>query len=125
MGENKTEESAFQSARVEILWKPFPVPLPFALAAQESQQVSAAIPPDPIRHQHLYPLASRRPPHPQAHPVQKSIDIAVAHPGLMKLPHRLVQTPRKLGHGLRTYRLARDGGPHPPYLPGADPAQNL
>src|SRR2546429_9936753 len=53
VGENQTERSAFQSASVEILQQGFPVRLTFALTAQKSQQVTAAIAPDPVRHQHL------------------------------------------------------------------------
>src|SRR2546428_4236015 len=98
IGENETERSAFQSASVEILQQGFPVRLTFALAAQESQQVTAAIAPNPVRHQHLYLLASRRPPHPQAHSVKKQIDIVVAQSCLMKLAHCLVQIPRQLRH---------------------------
>ena len=70
--------------------------LAFALAAQESQQVTAAIAPDAIRHQHLHLFASRGSPHSQAHSIQKQIGIIVFQSCLMKLAHRLVQIPRQL-----------------------------
>src|ERR1700719_207887 len=123
VGENQAERSAFQTAPVEIFEQPLPVGLAFPLAAQKGQQVPAAIPPDPIGHQHLHLLASRRSPHPQTHPVQKQIDIVVAEPGLMKLAHRFIQIARQLRHRLRTYRLSRDGRHHPSYLPGRDASQ--
>src|SRR5438445_5350797 len=78
---------------------------------------------DPVGDQHLHLLASRRPPHPQAHSVQKEIDVVVTQPRLMKLAHRLVQIPRQLRHRLRAHRLSRDGGHYPSHLPGRDAAQ--
>ncbi len=53
VGENQTERSAFQSATVEIPQQGFPIRLTFALTAQESQQVTAAIAPNAVSHQHL------------------------------------------------------------------------
>src|SRR5438309_1133850 len=123
VGENQTQCSAFQSASVEILQQGFPVRLPFALATQESQQVTAAVAPDAIRHQHLDLLASRRPSHPQAHSVQKKVGVVVVQPRLMKLAYRFIQIPRQLRYRLRAYGLASDGGHHSPHLPGRDPAQ--
>src|SRR5216684_1668008 len=84
IGENQAQRSAFQSTSVEVFQQPFPVGLAFALAAQESQQVPTAITEDAVGHQHLDLLASRWSPHPQAHAIEKEIDIVVAQPRLMK-----------------------------------------
>src|SRR5213594_4222783 len=83
----------------------------------------AAIPPDPIRHQHLHLLASRRSPHPQAHAIEKEIDIVIAQPRPMKLAHRFIQIPCQLRHRLRAYRLSGEGRHHPTHLPRADSTQ--
>ena len=90
VGENQTQRSAFESPPVQILQECLPIGLTLALATQESQQMPAAIAPDAIRHQHLHSFAARRSPHPQAHSIQKQIDVVVAQPRLMKLAHRSV-----------------------------------
>ena len=69
---------------VKILEQAFPVRLAFALAAQKRQQVTRAVAPHSVSHQHVHVLAPRRTPHPQAHSVQKQIGVVVAQPPLMK-----------------------------------------
>src|SRR5256886_1451918 len=56
---------AFQPAAIQILEQAFPVGLTLSLTAQKRQQVTPAIAPHAVSHQHLYPLASRWTPHPQ------------------------------------------------------------
>src|SRR5439155_268325 len=56
---------AFQPAAIQILEQAFPVGLSLSLTAQKRQQVTPAIAPHAVSHQHLYPLASRWTPHPQ------------------------------------------------------------
>jgi hypothetical protein len=51
---------------------------------------------------------SPRPPHPQAHPIEKQV--VIAQPCPMKLAHRPVQIAGQLGHRLRTYRFPGDRG---------------
>src|SRR5438094_6022986 len=50
---------AFQPAAIQILEQAFPVGLTLSLTAQKRQQVTPAIAPHAVSHQHLYPLASR------------------------------------------------------------------
>src|SRR5437016_10206566 len=49
---------AFQPAAIQILEQAFPVGLTLSLTAQKRQQVTPAIAPHAVSHQHLYPLAS-------------------------------------------------------------------
>src|SRR5271165_6002386 len=85
VGDDQREVPALQPAPVQILQQSLPVRLTLSLAAQESQQMAGAVAPHPIGHQHLYPLASPRTPHPQAHTIQKQVRILVAQLGLVKL----------------------------------------
>src|SRR5207245_9488 len=57
---------AFQPAAIQILEQAFPVGLTLSLTAQKRQQVTPAIAPHAVSHQHLYPLPSRWPPPPPA-----------------------------------------------------------
>src|SRR5207249_3801288 len=75
---------AFQPAAIQILEQAFPVGLTLSLTAQKRQQVTPAIAPHAVSHQHLYPLASRWTPHPQAHSIQEQVSIVIAQLGLVK-----------------------------------------
>src|SRR2546429_5646909 len=70
---------AFQPAAIQILEQAFPVGLTLSLTAQKRQQVTPAIAPHAVSHQHLYPLASRWTPHPQAHSDRKSTRLNSSH----------------------------------------------
>jgi hypothetical protein len=120
VGNDQSQGFALQPAPVQILEQGFPVRLALALAAQKRQQVTGAVAAHPIGHQHLHPLAPRRTPHPQTHPIQKQVGIVIGEPGGMELAHRLVQIPRQLGNRLRAHRFSGQRGHHPPHLPGAD-----
>src|SRR2546430_7148702 len=92
-------------------------------SAQNRQQVTPAIAPHAVSHQHLYPLASRWTPHPQAHSIQEQVSIVIAQLGLVKLANRLVQIAGQFRDRLRAHHFAGQGGHYPPHLPRADPAQ--
>src|SRR6266853_1340017 len=79
--------------------------------------------PHAVSHQHLYPLASRWTPHPQAHSIQEQVSIVIAQLGLVKLANRLVQIAGQFRDRLRAHHFAGQGGHYPPHLPRADPAQ--
>src|SRR5204863_10055279 len=79
--------------------------------------------PHAVSHQHLYPLASRWTPHPQAHSIQEQVSIVIAYLGLVKLANRLVQIAGQFRDRLRAHHFAGQGGHYPPHLPRADPAQ--
>src|SRR5215469_6996528 len=83
VGENQLQGSAFQSAPVQISQQLLPVRRTFPLAAQKGQQVPAPVLANAVGDQHLHLLASRRPPHPQTHPVDKQVNIVIAQPRLM------------------------------------------
>src|SRR5439155_574202 len=95
---------AFQSAAIQILEQAFPVGLTLSLTAQKRQQVTPALAPHAVSHQHLYPLASRWTPHPHAHSIQEQVSIVIAQLGLSKLANRLVQLPRQCRDRLRAHR---------------------
>src|SRR5438876_135589 len=114
---------AFQPAAIQILEQAFPVGLTLSLTAQKRQQVTPAIAPHALSHQHLYPLASRWTPHPQAHSIQEQVSIVIAQLGLVKLANRLVQLAGQFRDRLRAHHFAGQGGHYPPHLPRADPAQ--
>src|SRR5436189_3862879 len=114
---------AFQPAAIQILEQAFPVGLTLSLTAQKRQQVTPAIAPHAVSHQHLYPLASRWTPHPQAHSIQEQVSIVIAQLGLVKLANRLVQIAGQFRDRLRAHHFAGQGGHYPPHLPRADPAQ--
>src|SRR5438093_687612 len=116
---------AFQPAAIQILEQAFPVGLTLSLTAQKRQQVTPAIAPHAVSHQHLYPLASRWTPHPQAHSIQEQVSIVIAQLGLVKLANRLVQIAGQFRDRLRAHHFAGQGGHYPPHLPRADPAQKM
>ena len=91
VGDDQQQLLALQSAPVQIFQQSFPGGLALASAAQKGQQMAGAVLAHPVGHQHLHPLAPRRPPHAQAHPVQKQIRPLVGQRRLMKLRDRLVQ----------------------------------
>src|SRR5271157_6636870 len=123
VGDDQQQLLAFQPAAIQILEQTFPGALAFALTAQKAQQLPGAVGAYPIGHQHVYPLPSAGPAHPQTDAVQKQVRPFVLQRRLLKLPHRLVQIARQAGHGLRTDRLARHDRHQPPHLPGRDPPQ--
>src|SRR5207249_5072540 len=82
---------ALQAAAIEILEQALPVGLTLSLTAQKRQQVTPAIAPPAVSHQHLCPLASRWTLPPQAHSIQAHVIIVIASLGLVKLAIRLVQ----------------------------------
>src|SRR5205823_3323645 len=112
---------AFQPAAIQILEQAFPVGLSLSLTAQKRQQVTPAIAPHAVSHQHLYPLASRWTPHPQAHSIQEQVSIVIAQLGLVT--NRLVQIAGQFRDRLRAHHFAGQGGHYPPHLPRAAPAQ--
>src|SRR5438034_69245 len=114
---------AFQPAAIQILEQAFPVGLTLSLTAQKRQQVTPAIAPHAVSHQHLYPLASRWTPHPQAHSIQEQVSIVIAQLGLVKLANRLVQIAGQFRDRLPAHHFAGQGAHSPPHLPRADPAQ--
>src|SRR5437868_770029 len=69
---------AFQPAAIQILEQAFPVGLTLSLTAQKRQQVTPAIAPHAVSHQHLYPLASRWTPHPDGAEAGHKIPLVVA-----------------------------------------------
>src|SRR4029077_13706079 len=123
VGDDQSQVLALQPSSVQILQQALPVRLTFSLAAQEGQQMPSAVAPHPIAHQHLYSLASRGTPHPQAHSIQKQVSILVTQPRLVKLTNRLVQIAGQLRYGLRAHHLAGQRGHHPPHLPRTDAPQ--
>src|SRR2546428_760252 len=72
---------AFQSAAIQILEQAFPVGLTLSLTAQKRQQVTPALAPHAVSHQHLYPLASRWTPPPPAPPHQEQSNNGLRSPG--------------------------------------------
>src|SRR6266566_4352479 len=108
---------AFQPAAIQILEQAFPVGLTLSLTAQKRQQVTPAIAPHAVSHQHLYPLASRWTPHPQAHSIQEQVSIVIAQLGLVKLANRLVQIAGQFRDRLRAHHFAGQGGHYPPHPP--------
>src|SRR5437016_4117948 len=69
---------AFQPAAIQILEQAFPVGLSLSLTAQKRQQVTPAIAPHAVSHQHLYPLASRWTPQPDGAEADHKIPLVVA-----------------------------------------------
>src|SRR5437016_3648865 len=114
---------AFQPAAIQILEQAFPVGLTLSLTAQKRQQVTPAIAPHAVSHQHLYPLASRWTPHPQAHSIQEQVSIVIAQLGLVKLAKPPRPDRGSVSRPSARSPLRRSGWPLPAHLPRADPAQ--
>jgi hypothetical protein len=81
----KLQPVSLQAPPVQVVEQRFPVGMALSASAQKGQQLATTIALHSIGHQHLHSLAARRPPHPQAHSIQKQIRPVIVQACLMNL----------------------------------------
>jgi len=116
IGDDQQQSISAQSAAIQILQKPFPGRLTFSRAAQKPKQMTCAIGTHSVGHQHLHTLAGRGTSHSETDAIKKQIRPFILQRRLMKATHRLIQTARQPGNGLRTDRLVGQSGDDSPHL---------
>jgi hypothetical protein len=95
IGDDQQQVFAPQPAPIQIPEQSFPGTLTLPVTAEKGQQLPRAVAPHPVSHQHLHPLPTARPTHPQTHAIQKQVRPFIGQPKT----HPTLRTPR-----CRTFR---------------------
>jgi hypothetical protein len=92
--------------------QPFPGSLAFSRATHKSQQVTAAVSPDPMGHQHLHPLPTAGRRIRRLTPSREKYAHS-SFKGVLELPHRLIQAPAQTRDALQRLALLPSPSPLP------------